>query len=104
LVSAGSAMTIPLVAGGRYDLVFVDPPYRQSADISPAGMVPRLFRRLADDDAVSEAVMVVCRHDHKVTLPEEMAGFVQFDRRRYRQMAVTFYERPGRVDGSAESA
>ncbi|MCH7595696.1 MAG: 16S rRNA (guanine(966)-N(2))-methyltransferase RsmD [Planctomycetes bacterium] len=47
-----------------FDLIFLDPPYRDSADSTPDGLVRQYLRRVAD--AGSGRPLVVLHHDGKV--------------------------------------
>lgn len=103
IVSSGSATTVALATEGPYQLVFIDPPYPLSRDVTLSGTVPRLFLRLSGEKVVTDEVIMVCRHEETVILPQEMAGFARFERRRFGKMAVTFYGTIGRLDATKAS-
>ena len=56
------AVTTP--ADEPFDLIFLDPPYRDSQDTTPAGKVQRYLRRLAD--RADNRPLVLLHHDEDV--------------------------------------
>ena len=74
------------VADRRYDLVFLDPPYRMVEAYGEA--IDRLNRA----GALYEGAIIVCerRHDAKIAVPE---GFEIYDTRNYGETAIDFVRR-----------
>ena len=71
---------------GPFDLAFADPPYRFTAWTELlAGLAPLLAE---DGEAVIE-------HSIRSVPPDEAAGLVRVDRRRYGESALSFYRRDG---------
>lgn len=67
----------------KFDLVFLDPPYRISTDPACRGM----------DEAgiLEEGALIVIEHDAKVN-PQPGAGYDLIDKRQYRDTAISFYQ------------
>lgn len=72
----------------KFDVVFVDPPYRQSEDVALESQLGRLLQGLAGQ-ITGEGVVVVRTHEGVVLL-EEYGGLTVVDRRRWGTQAVTF--------------
>lgn len=72
---------------GRYDLVFVDPPYAKSRDIGPgsplAGLMDVLAEQLSDDG------LIIVRTEKQVELLQEYGKFRILERRVWGTMALT---------------
>jgi 16S rRNA (guanine(966)-N(2))-methyltransferase RsmD len=90
-VSSASGKTVDLALNGPYDLAFVDPPYPLSRDVSAAGIVPIIFNRLRETGVVTPEIIIVCRHEDALIMPNQMAGFATTNRRTFNKMAVTFF-------------
>jgi len=101
-----NAWTTPLRAGDGdpLELIFLDPPYRDSRDSSPAGLVWRFLNRLADatDHRLETGatfsgnwpMLVVLHHERRVIYPQKPCpGWFTSDRRNFGTSAVTFIER-----------
>jgi 16S rRNA (guanine966-N2)-methyltransferase len=86
-VVRGSAFEASRIAGGPFDLVFVDPPYafydERAAEVE--GAVAALRPRL------SPAALVLAEHRTVQRLPEKWAGLTRSDERGYGGTTVTFY-------------
>lgn len=67
--------------GERFDLIFLDPPYRMDTK----NTCERLALKLLNDGG-----MIVCEHDKK-TPPETPEGMHLFDRREYGMTGLSFY-------------
>jgi 16S rRNA (guanine966-N2)-methyltransferase len=76
--------------GGRYDLVFVDPPYASTREVGPGSSLGRLFEILARQ--VGDGGVAVVRTHERVTLLDAYAGFRVIDRRRWGTMCVTLLQ------------
>jgi 16S rRNA (guanine(966)-N(2))-methyltransferase RsmD len=72
---------------GPFDLVFADPPYR-------FGDYPGLLAGVAP--LLAAGGEVVLEHSVQAGVPDEAAGLVRVDRRRYGESALSFY-RPSRA-------
>lgn len=73
------------------DVVFVDPPYRDSRASgaeSPLGVLLTAWGPM-----VSERGVVAVRHERRVELAGEYGVLLQADRREYGSMAITFLEK-----------
>ncbi len=71
---------------GKFDLVFLDPPYAQEEIVKTVEALCR--RKLLSDD-----VMVVCETDKTVNLPEEIAELGIWKQKIYGISKVTVYVR-----------
>ncbi len=72
------------------DLVFVDPPFRNSRVVTADSPVGGLLTAWADVMA-SRGLMVV-RHERRVALESQYGAMALADRREYGSMAITFLE------------
>ena len=87
------AMRPPESDGDGFGLIFVDPPYRDSADVNRAtDLLDRLAARLSSDGRI------IFRHGVGVSLPDRTpGGLVCADRRSRRAMHILLFERSGRA-------
>jgi len=82
----------PPVTGSAYDLIFLDPPYGDTRDVSPSGLMHGLFERCLREQVWAADAVVVIHHEAAVTYPESFAaGSHVIERRRYGSTAVTFF-------------
>jgi len=70
--------------GRRYDLVFLDPPYRQ-------GLVSTTLGLLATAGLVAEGGRVVAEHEVRLETPVEAGPLLRYDRRTYGDTGLSFY-------------
>jgi 16S rRNA (guanine(966)-N(2))-methyltransferase RsmD len=78
------------LAGRPFDLVFLDPPYRDSGDSSPRGAVRRYLKRLLR--ATGTRPLVVLHHNARTCYqldPEE--GWCIEEQRTFGSSAITFF-------------
>jgi len=76
------------------ELIFVDPPYRDSRDSTPSGPVPRLLASLTAAAVLADDALVVLRHEAKAQYDRCAYGCLgATDVRRYGSMSVTYMER-----------
>ncbi len=81
-------MRIPRPFGGRYGLIFVDPPFR---DVEKPEYSLDLLERLAP--ALTEDGVIVFRHEIGTTFPRDTVRALRcFDAREFGRMTVLFYE------------
>jgi len=78
--------------GARFDLVFLDPPYR--LDTAPA------CRALAEAGVLLPEALVVIEHA-AATPPQPPAAFALTDQRRYRDTMISFYRYREEKNGEA---
>ena len=71
----------------RFDLVFVDPPYKRSVNVLPGSPLSGLLNILGD--YIIPDGMVVVRTSLDVSLPEQYGQLHVIERRRWGTMAVT---------------
>jgi len=79
--------------GVTWDLVFVDPPYKDSRDTKAEGKLGALLRRISGQ--VPAGCLVVVRHESGVELLPSYERLTVSDRRDYGKMALTFYRQEG---------
>lgn len=73
-------------AGGKYDLIFLDPPYA-------SGLLEQALERIADIDIVSGNGIIVCESPAEHVLPELPAPYVRGKDYRYGKIKLTLYRR-----------
>ncbi|MDQ6419304.1 16S rRNA (guanine(966)-N(2))-methyltransferase RsmD [Paenibacillus sp. LHD-117] len=69
----------------KFDLVFLDPPYRMTT-------MDQLMTEMAEKDMLEPDAVVVVEHDAEVDYPEELVSFRQIRQAKYGDTAVTIYE------------
>ncbi len=83
----------PVVAGERYDLVFVDPPYASTQDVGGGSSLADLLTLL--ENQVNPRGVVVVRTHRSVTMLEDYGSFHAVDRRQWGTMAVVLLQARG---------
>jgi 16S rRNA (guanine966-N2)-methyltransferase len=79
------------VPGARkFDIIFVDPPYKNSADASPESQLGKLLQGLTNQ--IGEDGIVVVRTHERVVLLAEYGGLEVVDRREWGTQAVAFLQ------------
>ena len=83
------------------ELIFLDPPFADSRETSKDSKVASLLRRMGAGKAVTDAVLVVFRHERRVNVPETFGRYwtVQ-ERREYGRSAVSLLVRRARDTGT----
>ncbi len=72
----------------KFDLIFLDPPYRAGLTESCLGMVGSL-------DLLASAGIIVAEREAGVSLPDELCGFIKIKTRKYGKTGVDFFRRDG---------
>lgn len=91
--SADHACPVP-ASGDDFGLVFLDPPYRLSEDVSPTSLMGRLVGRLGSTIPLANDALAVWRHDAAIHLPTELpGGWISIERRVWGTMAVVMMKR-----------
>ncbi len=94
--SAESAAISP-PGGGAFGLVFVDPPYRLSEDITESSVAGRVSARLGKEIPMLPDAPIVWRHDEACMLPDPMpGGWRVAERRTWGGMAISLLTRAQR--------
>jgi len=74
-----------------FSIIFLDPPYRFSADCSPGTRMANLIERLATPDILTPDGTLILEHDSKSAVPESFAKLNLTDRRRYGTTSLSIY-------------
>jgi 16S rRNA (guanine966-N2)-methyltransferase len=82
---------LPVVQESKYDLVFVDPPYRLTEDVSEKSPLARLMDALSGQTKAQSLILV--RTHIKTELMGEYGIFKMIERRRWGTMVVAFLGR-----------
>lgn len=77
------------VCGKGFDIVFLDPPYR-------AGVMEGALNELCIKGVLNSGAMVVAEHDAHIP-PVDTGTLELYDRRIYRDTALSFFRREGEV-------
>ncbi|GMV98019.1 MAG: methyltransferase [Phycisphaerae bacterium] len=81
----------PRAAGqSRYDLVFLDPPYRRLAGARPDERIQTLLRRLAGSPLVASDALIVVRHELQDSGGPDLAPLFDVERRDVGTMTFRF--------------
>ena len=92
IIADAFKVSVPIGAGGeKTDLVFVDPPYADSADVGVDSPLGRLLVRLSQE--LQKGSIVVVRSHEKTSLLNCYGGLETIERRRWGSMAVTIFSR-----------
>lgn len=75
---------------GRYDLVFIDPPYRLWGDPAAGPALDRLLEFIRSSGLMAPDARVVCEHPADRNVEGSAASLKRADRREYGQTALTF--------------
>ena len=81
------AQAIRSLSARRFDIVFLDPPYR-------AGLMEKALNELSTAGILNEGAMVIAEHDAHIA-PVDTGALVLYDRRIYRDTALSFYRLEG---------
>ena len=93
----------PARGQGKYDLVFVDPPYPLTRDVGPDSQLAGLMNLL--ERQVTDQALVSVRTDKKVDLLKQYGRFERLDRRVWGSMAVCLLRlRPTGPTGAGDAA
>lgn len=68
----------------RFDLVFIDPPYK-------SGIIVAVLNHLLSTQTLSPDARIIVEHGSQESLPEEIHTLVQYDQRKYGQTVLSFY-------------
>jgi 16S rRNA (guanine966-N2)-methyltransferase len=80
--------------GRGFSIIFVDPPYRLSEDLSPASVMGRVVARIGKEIRTEPDAIVAWRHDESCRLPTTLPnGWVTIDRRTWGSNAITMFSR-----------
>lgn len=75
------------LASSRFDIVFLDPPYR-------AGLMEKALKAIGTSGILNSGAIIIAEHDAHI-VPEDTGGLVLYDRRIYRDAALSFYRMGG---------
>jgi 16S rRNA (guanine966-N2)-methyltransferase len=92
-----TAVDHPDAAPPRYELVFMDPPYRMMVGNRPDPAIGRLLTTLADSPLVASHALIVTRHEGKHAAPD-LAPLAELEQREVGSMLFRFLRRPEAVD------
>lgn len=81
------AQAIRSLSARRFDIVFLDPPYR-------AGLMEKALKELSTAGILNDGAMVIAEHDAHIA-PEDTGALTLYDRRIYRDTALSFYRLRG---------
>lgn len=79
----------------RFELIFIDPPYRMLAGSRVARPLQRLFHRLAVSEAIADDACLVIRHEHQ-RQPPDLTPLIEDTRREVGTMTLRLLSRPPR--------
>jgi 16S rRNA (guanine966-N2)-methyltransferase len=82
------------ISDDLFGLVFLDPPYRLSEDVSSNSVLGRILLRLGTSTPLASDVTVCWRHDAKLRVPADLpGGWISMERRAWGTMAITVVTR-----------
>lgn len=94
-------------AGGcdpRYELIFVDPPYRMLEGDAPAPAVARLLNKLVTSPLIAPTALVVVRHGTKRRNHPDLSPLVEVTSREVGGMALRLMTHPAGAHADGSSA
>lgn len=78
-----------------FSIVFLDPPFGLSENVSPGTVMGRLIERIGNQIPTEPDALVLWRHDQACKLPKSLpSGWVTTDVRSWGTNAITMFERP----------
>lgn len=83
-MDAGSALRQLQREGGKFDLVFMDPPYQK-------GWVPITLKQLIESQVLNPGAMVVAEHEDTDAVPEEIGSLQRIHEKKYGRTALSIY-------------
>ncbi|MBQ6401195.1 MAG: 16S rRNA (guanine(966)-N(2))-methyltransferase RsmD [Firmicutes bacterium] len=83
-VLAGDFRRVLASLEGPFDIILMDPPYRQ-------GLWEDAFEIIAQNDLLAPGGTLVCEHRKEEELPDEIAGFTREKERRYGISKLSIY-------------
>lgn len=93
-----AAFRLPPGQPPRYELVFVDPPYRLLEGPQPDRGVTRLLTRLAREAAIAPDALIVVRHELRSASVPNLSPLIEIGRRDVGTMTFRFCEPPTRIN------
>jgi len=78
----------------QYELVFIDPPYRQLSGPKPVGGIVKLLDRLASSAIIAPSALIVVRHEAKRKAPD-LSPLIERTRRDVGHMTLRIMGREG---------
>lgn len=82
-------ITLPMGCD-KHDLVFLDPPFPVTKDLSPDSRMGILLQRLRQDDVAGDDALLVFRHEQSVEVKDKLPGeWFVFDQRTYGRNVLT---------------
>lgn len=70
--------------GEKFDIIFMDPPYKQE-------LCKKSLKAIEKADILAEDGLIICEHHMLEDLEDEMYGFKKADCRKYGKKTMTFY-------------
>lgn len=75
---------IPRLAGKRFDMIFLDPPYNQ-------GLVPLVLNAVAEFGLLASGGVICAETDRRDAVPEVIGPFTSIDRRHYGSSSIHLF-------------
>ncbi len=91
-------------ASTPYSLVFLDPPYKLTADLEPGSVMHRILSRLDVEPTIASDAWLIWRHELGQITPDATARWVCVERRNWGQVAITVYRLRDAVIKNADEA
>ncbi len=70
----------------KADIIFLDPPYAN-------GYILPAIRAITESGLLEDTGVIVCEHEYRDALPQEVCGLTAIKERRYGKTAVTIYQK-----------
>jgi hypothetical protein len=68
----------------KFDIIFLDPPYKENISIST-------IEKVSENNILAEGGIIISEHSTYEKMPEKIGNFVKYDERNYNKKIVTFY-------------
>lgn len=88
-------------ASNLYALVFLDPPYKLTADLEPGSVMHRILARLDVEPTIAANAWLIWRHELGQLTPDATARWSCVERRNWGQVAITAYRFKEAIHDSA---
>lgn len=90
-------------SGRKFELVFLDPPYKLTADLEPGSIMSRIWRRLEAEPTIADDAWLIWRHERGQVTPESSERWLCIERRAWGQVAISAYRPKVAIDLGAST-
>lgn len=71
--------------GEKYDIIFMDPPYKENLTVET-------LKKIDNHNILKEDGIIICEHGKYEQLDDEIGRFIKYDERNYNKKVVSFFK------------